>query len=219
MQKTDFEVLPYKLQMFAEGDDNGNEGDNTPDSQSNDDGKSEPDNSSNDDKTVEDRLNEALAELAKERAEREKTKKALDKEMSKSKQLTNDLRSKMTADEQRKADEEAANKELEERAESAERELNRMKAVQAYKAIDNDDTVNTLIDAVNDKDHTSIATIIENEVKKAIAIKEAEWKKSRPPIETGDGSGASMSVDEIMAIKDTAERQRMIAQHIDLFQS
>lgn len=217
MQKTDFEVLPYKLQMFAEGDDNGNEGDNTPDSQSNDDGKSEPDNSSNDDKTVEDKLNEALAELAKERAEKEKTKKALDKEMSKSKQLTNDLRSKMTADEQRKADEEAANKELEERAVSAERELNRMKAVQAYKAIDNDDTVNTLIDAVNDKDHTSIATIIENEVKKAIANKEAEWKKSRPPIETGDGSGASMSVDEIMAIKDTAERHRQIALHKDLF--
>jgi multidrug efflux pump subunit AcrA (membrane-fusion protein) len=217
MQKTDFEVLPYKLQMFAEGDDNGNEGDNTPDSQSNDDGKSEPDNSSNDDKTVEDKLNEALAELAKERAEKEKTKKALDKEMSKSKQLTNDLRSKMTADEQRKADEEAANKELEERAVSAERELNRMKAVQAYKAIDNDDTVNTLIDAVNDKDHTSIATIIENEVKKAIASKEAEWKKSRPPIETGDGSGASMSVDEIMAIKDTAERHRQIALHKDLF--
>lgn len=216
MQKTDFEVLPYKLQMFAEGDDNGNEGDNTPDSQSNDDGKSEPDNSSNDDV---DKLNEALAELAKVKAEAEKNKKALDKEMSKNQQLTKDLRAKMTADEQAQAEKEEAEREAAERLQKAEAELNRMKAIQAYKAIENEETVNTLIDAINDNDHASIATIIENEVKKAIAIKEAEWKKSRPPIETGDGSGASMSVDEIMAIKDTAERQRMIAQHIDLFKS
>lgn len=216
MQKTDFEVLPYKLQMFAEGDDNGNEGDNTPDSQSNDDGKSEPDNSSNDDV---DKLNEALAELAKAKAEAEKNKKALDKEMSKNQQLTKDLRAKMTADEQAQAEKEEAEREAAERLQKAEAELNRMKAIQAYKAIENEETVNTLIDAINDNDHASIATIIENEVKKAIAIKEAEWKKSRPPIETGDGSGASMSVDEIMAIKDTAERQRMIAQHIDLFKS
>jgi len=216
MQKTDFEVLPYKLQMFAEGDDNGNEGDNTPDSQSNDDGKGEPDNSSNDDV---DKLNEALAELAKAKAEAEKNKKALDKEMSKNQQLTKDLRAKMTADEQAQAEKEEAEREAAERLQKAEAELNRMKAIQAYKAIENEETVNTLIDAINDNDHASIATIIENEVKKAIASKEAEWKKSRPPIETGDGSGASMSVDEIMAIKDTAERQRMIAQHINLFQS
>lgn len=216
MQKTDFEVLPYKLQMFAEGDDNGNEGDNTPDSQSNVDGKSEPDNSSNDDV---DKLNEALAELAKAKAEAEKNKKALDKEMSKNQQLTKDLRAKMTADEQAQAEKEEAEREAAERLQKAEAELNRMKAIQAYKAIENEETVNTLIDAINDNDHASIATIIENEVKKAIASKEAEWKKSRPPIETGDGSGASMSVDEIMAIKDTAERQRMIAQHINLFQS
>jgi DNA repair exonuclease SbcCD ATPase subunit len=214
MQKTDFEVLPYKLQMFAEGDDNGNEGDNTPDSQSNDDGKSEPDNSSNDDV---DKLNEALAELAKAKAEAEKNKKALDKEMSKNQQLTKDLRAKMTADEQAQAEKEEAEREAAERLQKAEAELNRMKAIQAYKAIENEETVNTLIDAINDNDHASIATIIENEVKKAIASKEAEWKKSRPPIETGDGSGASMSVDEIMAIKDTAERHRQIALHKDLF--
>jgi DNA repair exonuclease SbcCD ATPase subunit len=214
MQKTDFEVLPYKLQMFADGDDNGNEGDNTPDSQSNDDGKSEPDNSSNDDV---DKLNEALAELAKAKAEAEKNKKALDKEMSKNQQLTKDLRAKMTADEQAQAEKEEAEREAAERLQKAEAELNRMKAIQAYKAIENEETVNTLIDAINDNDHASIATIIENEVKKAIASKEAEWKKSRPPIETGDGSGASMSVDEIMAIKDTAERHRQIALHKDLF--
>lgn len=214
MQKTDFEVLPYKLQMFAEGDDNGNEGDNTPDSQSNVDGKSEPDNSSNDDV---DKLNEALAELAKAKAEAEKNKKALDKEMSKNQQLTKDLRAKMTADEQAQAEKEEAEREAAERLQKAEAELNRMKAIQAYKAIENEETVNTLIDAINDNDHASIATIIENEVKKAIASKEAEWKKSRPPIETGDGSGASMSVDEIMAIKDTAERHRQIALHKDLF--
>jgi HEAT repeat protein len=137
--------------------------------------------------------------------------------MSKNQQLTKDLRAKMTADEQAQAEKEEAEREAAERLQKAEAELNRMKAIQAYKAIENEETVNTLIDAINDNDHASIATIIENEVKKAIAIKEAEWKKSRPPIETGDGSGASMSVDEIMAIKDTAERHRQIALHKDLF--
>ena len=211
-------VVSYNLQMFADGGDGGDGGAPTPadPGDGGGDGKStnpDPEPTPKDD----DKLKDALAELAKAKAEAKRNKDALDKEMSKNKQLTSDLRAKLTAEEQAQAEKEEAEREQKERLEKAEAELNRMKAVQAYKAIDNEETVNTLIDAINDNDHASIAQILDNEIKKAVAVKEAEWKKSRPPIESGDGSGASMSVDEIMAIKDTAERQRLIAQHIDKF--
>lgn len=214
MQKTEFDVLPYKLQMFAEGEDDGNGDGINSEAQPDGEEKEKPEKAEPNDK---DKVNELMAELAKVKEEARKNKSALDKEMTKNKQLTSDLRAKLTAEEQAQAEKEEQEREQAERLASAERELNHMKAVQAYKSFDNEDTVNTLIDAVNDNDHASIATIIENEVKKAVAIKEAEWKKSRPPIESGSGSGTSMTVDEIMAIPDTAERVKMIAQNKNLF--
>ena len=209
-------VIPYNLQMFADGD-GGDAGDN-PDSTSTENNPGDKAENPDPEPTDKDKINELMAELAKVKAESQRNKSALDKEMSKNKQLTSDLRAKLTAEEQAQAEKEEAEREQKERLEKAEAELNRMKAVQAYKAIDNEETVNTLIDAINDKDHTSVAQILDNEIKRAVAIKEAEWKKSRPPIESGNGTGASMTVEEIMAIKDPAEQVKAIAQHKALFE-
>jgi len=208
-------VIPYNLQMFADGSNDLGNDPGEPNPNDNPDNNSETPDPEPTDK---DKINELMAELAKVKAESQRNKSALDKEMSKNKQLTSDLRAKLTAEEQAQAEKEEAEREQKERLEKAEAELNRMKAVQAYKAIDNEETVNTLIDAINDKDHTSIAQILDNEIKRAVAIKEAEWKKSRPPIESGNGTGASMTVEEIMAIKDPAEQVKAIAQHKALFE-
>lgn len=48
--------------------------------------------------------------------------------------------------------------------------------------------------------------------------KEAEWKKSRPRVNMGDGEDStSMTKDEIMAIKDPKERQIAIAKNLKQF--
>ena len=44
-----------------------------------------------------------------------------------------------------------------------------------------------LIDAVADGDHSAIAAIIQKEIKAAVTAKEAEWMKTRPPINVGGG--------------------------------
>ena len=67
------------------------------------------------------------------------------------------------------------------------KELDHIKAVSAYKNISTEETVENLIDAVADGDHSAIAAIIQKEIKAAVTAKEAEWMKSRPPINVGGG--------------------------------
>ena len=76
-------------------------------------------------------------------------------------------------------------------------------------------TVDALITAVSEADHNAIAEIIDKEIKSAVKIAETTWMKSRPSI--GANSYSSMTVEQIMAIKDREERQRAIAMNLDLF--
>ena len=95
------------------------------------------------------------------------------------------------------------------------KELNHIKAVNAYKNIGEEKTVENLIEAVSDADHTAIAAIIEAETKKAVALAEAEWLKTRPRMQSGQYS--SMTKDQIMAIADPSERVKAIASNQHLF--
>jgi ribosome-interacting GTPase 1 len=95
------------------------------------------------------------------------------------------------------------------------KELNHIKAVNAYKAISDEKTVDKLIDAVSDADHNAIATIIANECKKAVAEAEAKWLKDRPRVNAGQYS--SMTREQIMSIKDREERTKAIAMNQGLF--
>ena len=68
-----------------------------------------------------------------------------------------------------------------------------------------------------ENDMDSLADIQKQHTTALIKAKEAEWKASRPRVNIGDGDDSSMTKEEILAIKDTEQRQRAIAAHLDLF--
>ncbi|MFQ9515321.1 MAG: hypothetical protein ACLRZ9_05795 [Eubacterium sp.] len=160
-------------------------------------------------------VEELMAQLASEKAEKEKYKTSLSKANTEANNYKKALREKQTAEE-RAAEEQAEAKRLaDEENENIRKELNHIKAVNAYKNISSEKTVESLIDAVSDADHNAIATIIENEKNMAVKAAKAEWMKSRPPVNTGQYS--SMSKDEIMSIENRDERRKAMAQNMDLF--
>lgn len=166
-------------------------------------------------------IEELMAELAKEKAEKQRMKKSLDKETSKNADLTKSLRAKQTDEERLAAEREEIERQAKEENEAMRDELNRMKAEKAYKSIDDEKTVNLLIDAVKDGDHDAIAAIIEAEKKKVATETESkindEWMAKRPQVNAGIDGETPMSVDEIMAVSDPVERHKLIAQNKQLF--
>lgn len=162
-------------------------------------------------------VDELLAQLAIAKAESAKLKSANDKLSKESAEYKRQQRATMTAEEQKNAEIEEKIKALTERAEQAEKENNHNKAVAAYKSLSDETTIEQLIDAISDADHNAIAAIIAAEKQKAVKEAQAEWLKSRPQISSGVGT--AMTKEQILAISDTAERQRAIAQNLELFQN
>ena len=161
-------------------------------------------------------VEELMAQLATERAEKEKYKNRSDKASSEAAEYKKQLRSKQTAEEQEAEAKAEAQKIADEERESMRKELNHIKAVSAYKGV-SEKSVEKLIDAVSESDHTAIATIIENEKKAAVAEAQAEWMRTRPRVNIGGGEYSGMTKDQIMAIPDRNERRRAIAMNQDLF--
>lgn len=160
-------------------------------------------------------VEELMAQLAVARADAEKYKNANDKLSKSEAEMKRQLRAKLTAEEQEAEAQKEAQRLADEERENLRTELNHIKALNAYKNITDEKVVNKLIGAITDADHSAIATIIENECKKAVAEAEQQWMKDRPRVNHGQHS--TMSREDIMAIKDSYERQSMIAQNIELF--
>ena len=160
-------------------------------------------------------VEELMAQLAQANADRDKYKNANDKLSKEAAETKRQLRAKQTAEEQEAEAKAEAQRLADEEREAMRKELNHIKAVNAYKAITEEREVERLIDAVSDADHNAIATIIENQCKKAVAEAEAKWLKDRPNVNTGMYS--NMSREQIMAIPDDAERIRAIAMNKTLF--
>lgn len=160
-------------------------------------------------------VEELMAQLATAKADAEKYKNANDKLSKSEAEMKRQLRAKLTAEEQEAEAQKEAQRLADEERESMRKELNHIKAVNAYKSIPDEKVVENLIDAISDADHNTIAQIIENEKKKAVAEAEQQWMKDRPRVNHGQHS--TMSKEDIMAIKDPYERQSIMAQNIELF--
>ena len=164
--------------------------------------------------TAEQELAELKAELAKEKAEKARFKASIDKLTKEAADKKREERAKLSEDE-RVAQERAEEFErLKAKAEADATELNHLKAVTAYKGLSDEETVEKLIDAVNDKDHAAIANLIKLECERAVKTKEAEWKKSRP--DAFVGGSTPMTAEQIKAITDPEERIRAIARNKDI---
>ena len=127
------------------------------------------------------------------------------------------IRASKSAEEQKAEEEEEARRLLSEENKEMREKLNHITAVAAYKNIPDENTVESLIEAISESDHNAIAAIIENEKAKAVKEAKAEWQKSIPQPQFGTGEYSFMSKKEIMAIKDTAERQKAILANRQLF--
>ena len=156
-------------------------------------------------------VEELLARIAEKEAENQKLQNknnALSSENAKQKQA---IRANQTA-EQREADERAEALRLaNEEKEAAQKELNHMKAIAAYKSISDENTVENLIEAISESDHASVAAIIENEKAKAVKAAKAEWEKTTPPPQHGTGEYSSMTISEAMKIPDREAKLKAIA--------
>ena len=146
-------------------------------------------------------------------------KKSIDKLTKEAAEKKREERARMSEEERVKAEQTEEYERLKAQAEADAKELNHLKAVTAYKGME-DVVVEKLIDAINDKDHSAIYGIVEKVVEKAIKEKEAEWKKSRPDAVIGDGSYPTMTQEQARAklneITDPDARDLFIQQYYEL---
>lgn len=161
--------------------------------------------------TVED----LMSQLAAANAEKEQLRNSLTKSNSEAAGYKKALREKQSAEEAEADARAEAEKLQKEELEALKKELNYSKALGAYREISDEKAVAKLIEAVSNADHTSIAQIIANECKKAVANAQVEWLESRPAV--NHGAGEAVTREQIMAIKDTTERRAAIAKNIELF--
>lgn len=152
---------------------------------------------------------------ANERADR--NKRELDKALKEAGELKKALRAKQTEEEQKAEADAEAQRLRDEELENLRAENNRHKALSAYKSID-EKTVDKLIEAVGNNDHLAIAKIFESEVANAVKKAESQWLANRPRVNAGVGDGNAVTKQSIMAIADRAERQKAIAENLELFE-
>lgn len=203
-------MLPMVLQFFAESGD-GASGDDTT--------NPTPDAGTDDtkDTTTKEEIDYS-AKFAESEAKAKKLKADLDNALKKLGEMTKQYRAKMTEDELKaeqdaaaKEEHEAYVKELETFKRTTEAKnrylLQGMGAELAEKAAK----------AEIDGDMDELTAIQQAYTKELIKAKEAEWKASRPRVNVGDGEDASMTKEEILAIKDPKERQIAIAKNLSQF--
>lgn len=134
-------------------------------------------------------VEELMEQLKQANADRDKYKSANDKLSKEAAENKRALRAKQTAEEQEAEAKAEAERATQEELENLRKELNHNRAVNAYKSIPDDKMVESLIDAVSDADHNAIANIMEKYATAKVKEAQAEWLKSRPPVNAG-GNGA-----------------------------
>ena len=154
---------------------------------------------------------ELIAQIAQLTADRDKYKSANDKLSKENAEAKRKERDRMTEEEKQAEAQRLRDEELE----ATKAELNRMKAIGAYKSISSEKVVENLIEAVSNADHNTIAKIFDAEIEARVKAEKTEWLKSRP--QANVGSYSAMTKEQIMAIPDRNERIRAIAQNQNLF--
>lgn len=161
-------------------------------------------------------VEELMAQLAEERAEKQKLQNKYNQASTEAAESKKALRAKQTAEEREAEEKAEAQRLADEEKEAMRKELNHIKAVAAYKNISDEKTVENLIAAIDENDHASINEIFERikdkAVKEAVNAAKAEWEKSTPPTQFGTGEYSSMTVEEAMKIPDREQRLKALAQ-------
>ena len=161
-------------------------------------------------------VEQLMADLAAAKADAERYKSANDKLSKSEAEMKRQLRAKQTTEEAEAEARAEAERIANEEREALKAELNKIKAENAYKSISDAKVVDKLIEAVSNADHIAISQIIAKQCENAVATAQQTWLDNRPEVSYGGGSSIKTKED-IMAVKDVTERQRLIAENIDLF--
>lgn len=160
-------------------------------------------------------VEELMAQLAEAKAETQKYQNKYNQASTEAAESKKALRAKQTAEEREAEEKAEAQRLADEEKEAMRKELNHIKAIAAYKNISDDKTIENLIAAIDENDHTSINAIFEaikdKAVKAAVNEAKAEWEKSTPPTQFGTGEYSSMTIEEAMKIPDREAKLRAIA--------
>lgn len=145
-------------------------------------------------------IEELMAQLAQERAEKEKYKVALNKSSSEAAEYKKKFREKQTAKEQ----EEEAKREQQEQHEkyvkSIETELATIKATKRYMGIGMpEELAAKTAKAEIEGDNESVTANMKKHMDAVVKAKEAEWIKSRPPVNAGNGEDGDEKKDPFLA--------------------
>lgn len=169
-------------------------------------------------------LDQLRAELEKERSERKaeqqaakKVKDALDKALHDKAQLTKERRAEMTDAQREAAEREERWNELVERCADLEKYKSTNQAKERYLARGFSIELATKAAEAEVSGNMEELSVIEQTYHDAeMKAARDEWMKSRPRVNSGDGS-VSMTKEEIMAISDPVARREAIARNIDQF--
>ena len=161
-------------------------------------------------------VEELLEQLNLAKADVERYKNANDKSSKEAAEFKRQLRAKQTTEEQEAEARAEAERIANEEREALQKELNQIKAENAYKVISNGKVVGELIEAVSNADHSVIAENIVKAYNKGFSDGQQEYLDGRPEVNYG-GSATPKTKEEIKKVKDVTERQRLIAENIDLF--
>lgn len=140
-------------------------------------------------------VEELMAELAKERAANNKLKASFDKAASETAEYKKRLRARQTAEEQAAADQEEARAKREEYIKGLERKVNLTEAKTRYMDLGMDaELAAATAEAELDGDRDVVMENFKKFQDSVLAAKQAEWLKSRPPVQSG---GEQKSEDDM----------------------
>lgn len=159
-----------------------------------------------------------MAEIAQMKVNEQKTKRELDRALKEVGEKTKALRAKQTAEEL----EDEAKREEKERQDAYVADLEEFKqktlAKERYLMQGMSvEMAGRAADAEVSGDMEALTDIQKQHTESTLKAARAEWQKSIPQPNFGTGEYSSMSKKDIMAIKDSAERQKAILSNRQLF--
>jgi hypothetical protein len=162
-----------------------------------------------------------VAELVKRIAELEVTNKrykaSIDKSRSENKKLTEQLRARMSVDEQAEIDRKEAEEEQKEYIKSLENFVNVAKARARYALQGMDpEMAEQAAEAEISGDMDALASIQKKYTEQALKKAEAEWIKSRPQVSAGGNGSVNVTQEQFNAM-GIQERTKLFREHPDVY--
>lgn len=169
-------LIPMSLQLFAEDPEQEPPADSPP--ENNPEGGAEEE--------AQPTVEELLTQLAQERAEKEKYKTSFDKAASEAADFKKKFRAKQTAEEQEEESKREQQAQHEKYVKSLETELSIIKATKRYMGLGmSEEFAGETAKAEIEGDVETLTANMKKHQDALIKAKEAEWIKSRPPVNAG----------------------------------